>query len=71
MSELLKAYAEAIESRSETLARLTDENKTAAATAVLTEVESYVRRYKYELKRVIKARKDAMPGFLRDAEDAL
>ena len=71
MSELLKAYAEAVESRSGTLAALTEEHKLAAAANVLVEVENYVRRYKAELKRIEKARRTAMPGFLRDIEESL
>ena len=40
----------------------------AAAEAALSELKQYVREYEIELKRVVKARKDAMPGFLRDVE---
>jgi hypothetical protein len=68
MSDLLKAYGEAIDSRSDTLAYLTDEDKLAAAEVALSELKQYIRKYDIELKRVIKARKDAMPGFLRDVE---
>jgi hypothetical protein len=71
ISGLLKAYGEAIESHSDTLAYLTDEDKLAAAAAVLSELKLYVRKYDIELKRIIKARKDAMPGFLRDVEAGL
>ena len=68
MNDLLKAYGEAIESRADTLAYLTDEGKLAEAEAALSELKQYVRKYEIELKRVVKARKDAMPGFLRDVE---
>jgi hypothetical protein len=71
MSDLLKAYAEAIESRADTLAYLTAEGKLAAAEVALLELKPYVRKFEVELKRIIKARRSAMPGFLRDAEDAL
>ncbi len=70
MSKLLKEYAYAIESRSEALETLTAYDKVVAAEVVLGEIESLVRRYKVELKRVIKAQRSAMLGFLRDAEDS-
>jgi len=69
--DLLKAYAEAIESRADTLEYLTAEDKLAAAEAALLELKPYVRKYEIELKRIIKARRDAMPGFLRDVEAGL
>jgi hypothetical protein len=54
-----------------TLAYLTAEDKLAAAEVALLELKPYVRKFEVELKRIIKARRSAMPGFLRDAEDAL
>ena len=69
MSDLLKTYAKAIESRSADLETLTADDKIVAALSVLTEIVSLTRRYSVELRRVTKARRAAMPGFLRDAED--
>jgi hypothetical protein len=70
MSQLLNTYVGALESRVQELARLTAEGKTIVCSqVVLKDVESLVRRYKIELRRVNKARRDAMPGFLRDVEE--
>lgn len=70
MSELLKTYATALASRVDTLHTLTTKDKIVAAKVVLTEIGSLARRYRVELKRVTDARRAAMPGFIRDAEDA-